>query len=454
MIKLNKKTNVVMIYTIIMIFILIFLPSVEKINLMSIAWIANISYIILFLCIFKLTKNILDPSIVFMTFIFLFCNGEVFLHSLGIDMSRYIVFWGNSTEEIIRVTYYFALSFLIMGEGILLTAREENQEKVEISKELNNSIRIIGYLIAIVSIVPYFWDLIPRIIISKTSGYGAIYENAQKTSGLSYITRFFVPSLLIILYSYRNQKTKRNILFCVLLIVMILNLATGGRGEGISICVILLLFYNQYIKRFKGKRIIELAIIVLSIMMLISIIAKTRSGNTEVEELNPITDTIAELGATMNAWCLTDKIVPAIQDFKYGESYLASFLMVIPSVFLGGQSFAPKAALDIWLQNILNLSYGPGFNIFAETYYNFGWYGGIAFSLILGMFFGKMFRLKNKDKQKNEVFKILSLIFLYNSLIIARFPFHNIIRNIVYMYIAIYWAIILVYNYKIKRRMQ
>ena len=454
MINLNKKTNVVMIYTIIMIFILIFLPSVEKINLMSIAWIANISYIILFLCIFKLTKNILDPSIVFMTFIFLFCNGEVFLHSLGIDMSRYIVFWGNSTEEIIRVTYYFALSFLIMGEGILLTAREENQEKVEISKELNNSIRIIGYLIAIVSIVPYFWDLIPRIIISKTSGYGAIYENAQKTSGLSYITRFFVPSLLIILYSYRNQKTKRNILFCVLLIVMILNLATGGRGEGISICVILLLFYNQYIKRFKGKRIIELAIIVLSIMMLISIIAKTRSGNTEVEELNPITDTIAELGATMNAWCLTDKIVPAIQDFKYGESYLASFLMVIPSVFLGGQSFAPKAALDIWLQNILNLSYGPGFNIFAETYYNFGWYGGIAFSLILGMFFGKMFRLKNKDKQKNEVFKILSLIFLYNSLIIARFPFHNIIRNIVYMYIAIYWAIILVYNYKIKRRMQ
>lgn len=461
---LNKKTKIVLIYTIFMAIIFIILSLTEETtkNLKFIAWIANITYIVLIICIFSLKKDILEPSLVFMTFIFLFCNGEVFLYSLGINMDSYIVFWNNTADEIIRATIYFVLSFLIMGEGIILTLKEKNEDKVEISKEFNSTIRLIGYLLAIISIVPYFYKLIPAIMTALTSGYGAIYSTTQQTtSGLSYITEFFIPSLLLILYSYRNEKVKRNILFVIMLFVAGLNLLTGGRGEGLSIIVILLIFYNQYIKKFKGKNLIKLVVIVILIVLLISIIYNTRTGNEGVKESvtaiisgenNPIVQTIAELGSTMNAWCLTDKAVPDRVDFKYGESYLASFMMIIPSTFLGGYSFAPKAALDIWLQDIWNLSYGPGFNIFAETYYNFGWYGGIAFALILGIFFGKMFNLKNKDKQKNELFRLLSLIFLFNSLIIARFPFHSTIRNIFYMYILIYIMIILVYNYKMKRR--
>ncbi len=461
---LNKKTKITMIYTIFMaIIFIIFSVIEEKVkNLEFVAWIANITYIVLFICIFSLKKDILESSIVFMTFIFLFCNGEVFLYSLGIDMDSYIVFWNNTTEEIIRATIYFTLSFLVMGEGIIFTLREKKEDEVEISKEFNSTIRLIGYLLAIISIVPYFYKLIPAIMTALTSGYGAIYSSNQQTSGLSYITEFFIPSLLLILYSYRNEKIKRNMFFFLILIIAGLNLLTGGRGEGLSIVVILLIFYNEYIKKFKGKNLIKLFIIVILLILLISIIYNARSGNGGIKESvistiisgenNPIVQTVAELGSTMNAWCLTDKAVPDIVDFKYGESYLASFMMIIPSTFLGGYSFATKAALDIWLQDIWNLSYGPGFNIFAETYYNFGWYGGIAFALVLGMFFGKMFNLKNKDKQKNELFKILSLIFLFNSLIIARFPFHSTIRNIFYMYILVYIMIILVYNYKMKRR--
>lgn len=460
----NKKTKITVIYTIFLIIIFIIFSLMEdtKQNLEFIAWTANITYLMLFICIFYLKKDILESSIVFMTFIFLFCNGEVFLYSLGINMDSYIVFWDNTAEEIIRATMYFELSFLIMGEGIILALKEKNEEKVEVNNEFNSAIRLIGSLLAIISAFPYFYKLIPTIITSLTSGYGSIYLNAQETSGLmSYITKFFVPSLILILYSYKNEKVKRNILFILILFIAGLNLLTGGRGEGLSIVVILLVFYNKYIKKFKGKSLIKLVAIVMLIIVLITIIYNTRSRAVELDESistiisgesNPIVQTIAELGATMNAWCLTDKAVPDMEDFKYGESYLSSFMMIIPSTFLGGYSFAPKAALDIWLQDIWNLSYGPGFNIFAETYYNFGWYGGIAFALILGIFFGKMFNLKNKDKQKNELCKILSLIFLFNSLIIARFPFHSTIRNIFYMYILIYIMIILVYNYKMKRR--
>ncbi len=167
---------------------------------------------------------------------------------------------------------------------------------------------------------------------------------------------------------------------------------------------------------------------------------------------NPIIETISELGGSMNAWCLTYKVVPQMQDFKHGESYLASIMMILPDVIYGENSFTEKASLDTWLQNILNMSYGPGFNIFAETYYNFGWYGGVAFSIILGLFFGKIFNLQNKDIQKNELLKLLSLIFLFNSLEIARYPFHSTIRNIVYIYIFPYILINILYKKRINNK--
>lgn len=461
MIMLNKRTKIILFYTLfILIIITLWLAMGSNKNLMVEAWIANLSYIVLCICLYKLNKNILNPSIIFMTFIFVFCNGQVFLYSLGIDVREFLVFISNTEDEIIRALTYFIFSFLIMGEGLLLVSKKE-EENFKVSKDFNLSIRYIGYLLCIVSILPYFYSMIRMIITTITSGYMANYTGNSQSSGWSYIMEFFIPSLILILYSYKDEKIKSNIFFSIMIIVCILNLFTGSRAEAISIIVILLIFYNQYIKKFNKKNIIVLFIIAFIGMTLISIIAKTRSKANTIEESilmiftnsNPIAETIEELGGTMNAWCLTDSVVPEYQDFKYGESYLASFLMVIPSSFLGGYSFASKAALDIWLQNTLNMSYGPGFNIFAETYYNFGWYGGIAFAFILGAFFGKMFNLRNKDKQKSELFKLLSLIFLFNSLLIARLPFHSTIRNIFYMYILVYIMINLVHNYRLKRRM-
>ena len=461
MIMFNKRTGITVFYTLFtLIIIAIWLVIGNSKSLMIEAWIANISYIVLCGCLYILNKNILNPSIIFMTFIFIFCNGQIFLYSLGIDATDFFVFTSNTENEILRALTYFIFSFLIMGEGLIIVSRKET-ENYKVSKDFNMSIRYIGYVLCILSIIPYFYNMIRMIFTTITRGYMANYTGNSQGSGWGYIMEFFIPSLLLILYSYKDYKIKRNIFFAITIIVCILNLFTGSRAEAISIIVILLIFYNQYIKRFNKKNIIILFIIAFIGMTLISIIAKTRSKINSIEESiamvftnsNPIIETIEELGGTMNAWCLTDSVVPEYQDFKYGESYLASFLMIIPSSFLGGYSFASKAALDIWLQDTLNMSYGPGFNIFAETYYNFGWYGGIAFAFILGVFFGKMFNLKNKDKQKNELFKLLSLIFLFNSLLIARLPFHSTIRNIFYMYILIYIMINLLYNYRLKRRM-
>ncbi|HHY99522.1 MAG TPA: O-antigen polysaccharide polymerase Wzy, partial [Tissierellia bacterium] len=171
-------------------------------------------------------------------------------------------------------------------------------------------------------------------------------------------------------------------------------------------------------------------------------------------ENNLVISSLLELGGTVYAFILTRRAVPSMEGFHYGLSYLASILMVIPSQLMGGFSFAKYAALDIWLQNIHHMGYGPGFSLTAETYYNFGWVGGILFSFVIGYFFTKMFNLRSKNKNKNEVLRLLSLIFLYNSIIVARFPFHNTVRNILYIYLIPYFLIMLLYNRKQKDRIK
>lgn len=462
----KKKSKVILMYIMqeIILLIMFVLNDYQNIgNLMPIAWTANIIYILYVAYSFYIQKEILSFDIIFMSFIFLFCNGQVLLYSLGINMEKSLVFYSNSTEEIMRATVYFLLSFSLMGLGMLATLKEkEKEEEYVCTDDFNKAIKNIAIILFVVSCGAYFYNLIPKLLVSITKGYSALYDVQEGTSTLAYIKNFFIPSMLLLLYVDRKDKKMRMVWTTLCLIIAGAGLILGGRGEAISIIVILTVYYNRYIKKIEGINLIKLLVLILIVSIIIPTVAAYRSNRengikTVVLDVfnndnSPVIQTVAELGATMNAWCLTDRAVPSLQDFKYGESYLASFGMVVPSVFLGGYSFANKAALDIWLQDIWDMSYGPGFNIFAETYYNFGWSGGIAFALVLGVFFGKMFNLRNKDKQRNELLKILSLVFLFNSLIIARFPFHSTIRNIFYMYILIYIMIILLYNYKIKRR--
>jgi oligosaccharide repeat unit polymerase len=252
---------------------------------------------------------------------------------------------------------------------------------------------------------------------------------------------------------------------CVLFLIVVANLIIGSRGEAISLFVIITIFYNDYKKRFEGVKVLRLVGLGLVVMILIPTIATFRSEenktvgkffstmieNVSVGENNFIVKTISELGCTMYAFVLTEEVVPSVVQYKNGESYLASLLMIIPSQLMGGYSFAPKAALDIWLQDVHQLPYGPGFSLLAETYYNFGYIGGVLFAAMLGYIFSKILSFSSTKKNTNELFRLLSLIFLYNSMLAARFPFHSTPRNLVYMYIIPYIAINIIYKY-LKRR--
>ena len=470
--KINKYLFFTIIIAIISIFISRFHTIEElsinmKKNLFILGWIINLLFIWNIYSIYKMKKDILDFNIIFLTFIFLFCNGQIFLYTLGIPIKNLEVLRISTNEEIIKEAIYFYFSLLFFQIGSMLCSNNKKMQMEKLEDEyFIKSIKICAFIMLMISILPYLYILLPKVKLSIQYGYGSLYTNLVSNIGImGYISKFFIPSLIIFLYIYKDKKINFYIIISLLLTIAIINLILGARGEALSIIVILLVFYNTFIKRFKGKKIINLIILILILMLIIPVVASFRSvkdknidllintikENIMSSESNFVVKTISELGYTMNAFILTDKVVPDVVNYKYGESYLASILMLIPSQLMGGYSFASKAALDIWLQDIHKMPYGPGFSIVAETYYNFGYYGGIVFTLLIGIVFYKLLNMYSKDKNKNFLLRLLSLVFLYNSLIIARFPFHNTIRNIVYMYLVPYLVIIIIYN-TIKRK--
>ncbi|MGN1310300.1 MAG: O-antigen polysaccharide polymerase Wzy [Clostridia bacterium] len=431
-------------------------------NLFILGWIINVLFLWDIYSIYKIKRNILDFNIIFLIFLFVFCNGQTFLYTLGVPIKKLSVIKIASSYQIMKeiIYFYFSLLFFQIGSMLCINSNNDNIEDIN-DNIFKKSIKIFAYMLAIISVIPYVYILLPKIKLSVQLGYKALYTNSTSISGvIGYIAKMFIPSLIMLLYSYKNNKKIAYFIIGVLSTIAFVNVFIGARGDGLSIIVIILVFYGTCIQKFEKGKILKLAIIVLLIMIVIPIAATFRTQenksisafvneiqkNITSTETNFLVKTISELGYTMHSFILTDEVVPNIVDYKYGESYIASIMMIIPSKLMGGYSFANSAALDIWLQDIHNMSYGPGFSIVAETYYNFGFYGGIVFIMVIGFVYSKVLNMHSNKSNKNTLLKLLSLVFLYNSLLVARFPFHNTVRNIVYMYIIPYLSIILIYN--------
>ena len=472
----NKKNN----YGYLLIYFLILLVSLLLIiafpidylienfdsSFIFVSWLVNIVFAFNLFITSKRTKNIMDFNNVFLLFLFLFCNGQTFLFSMGIPVEDLTVFKVVNNTEMVHATIYFYFSMIFFQIGTLFTPVNSSDvylKKIDDSK-LISSIKKVGFILMAVSFFPYISQLYTKLKGSILYGYSYLYNNStQTTDSLSYLGKFFIPSLLMLLFVFKNKKRTNRLILLFLFVLCGCNLIIGVRGDALSIIVILIIFQNTFVKKYEGAKFAKVILYICLISFMIPLFLTFRTvenknfdtlSTTLKEEMfgeeNFLVQTISELGYTVHSFVLTERVVPSVSAHKYGESYFASVMMIVPSFIFGGYSFANKAALDIWLQKIHNMSYGPGFSLIAETYYNFGWYGGIISTFFLGLFFSKMFNINSKNKNKSILLKLLSLIFLYNSLLLVRFPFHSVPRNIFYMFLIPYVLIMIDYGKKRK----
>ena len=310
----------------------------------------------------------------------------------------------------------------------------------------------------------YFSELMLNLYNSIQFGYIGMFENRPRYDAvgniLSNLKMFFVPGMLMLLVANKQSKYKRALIITLPVIAAILFLATGGRAEAIALSVALFWIYKTELKSINVKRFLILVLIAFLAIKIFNAIAifrllDDRSIGAFFELLfigghssaSGFADILNEFGFNIFSLYHTMTIVPSLQGFSFGYTYVAALLAIVPSLFFGGYSFSDAAALHDWLQKQLSLDYGPGYSIVAESYYNFGWLGFVAVAL-LGYVFIKMTTNRQTDPSFRSLQNVFIATVLYASLFMARDISLLIFRKYFYMVLIPFLIIMLFYAIK------
>lgn len=421
-------------------------------HLMIMGWFGIIQLIISVRSWMKKGGGVINPYIFFLLALYIFSFGQSLLYSFKLISGRDLIGYLEITIPDVFNAQIYTLILLAcfqiganLAKEIIYTSHDNPVELVKQRKRL----LIIGQVLFLISVIPYYQELIKNLVISVTYGYGAIYDQEVRI-GINNISaiigELFIPSLICM-----HVACKRNMYKIVIEILLLFNaiviLITGGRTRGVILLVLVLIMHNFFVRRFSKKMIIVLGVGAFFFLSILSYISTTRSGNNRqvsVEGLeistNGAVDAIGEMGGSMFCLIESQKLVPEHEPFRYGESYLYSLTAVIPN--LGFWEIHPaklKANLSDWLTDTLDLSYGTGFSMVAEAYVNFGALGFLVF-VLLGWLFASFFnQFNNIIGTENVVFCAFILIIFWFSLKLPRNCFIGFARPVVYYALPILW---------------
>lgn len=152
---------------------------------------------------------------------------------------------------------------------------------------------------------------------------------------------------------------------------------------------------------------------------------------------------------------MTMNVIPADVNYKFGESYLAAIVSMIPANLDPSRTIAlmnRKATLDVWLKDHYGMSYGPGYSILAESYYNFG-YAGVFVVFLWGVILGKLLFVGDLSEfSLNRMQLYTKLVLQYALFTFPRRPTIYFVNNLTYLVIVVFVVVYLLNSMNKKLR--
>lgn len=404
----------------------------------------------------KCKQPLISPYFVFIGCMYIFSFGQSLMYPFDLigklDLNG---FRGITIEEIFNGQIITLIYLAFFHIGALLKGNTKKMSVLNQRRALNQNRRLkqIAWFVIVISIYPYYQEIITNAILSLTYGYGAIYR--QKThiglnNAFGILSDFFIPGLIALYISYRHNTKWRIGIVCVLLFNVLVLLATGGRSEAVIMLVMILILHNYLVKPFTKKMIMIIGALAFGLLIVLPVVGKMRGiEDRSIEQMvnadtgdNPAVESISEMGWSMFNLIKTENIVPEEEDFRYGTSYLMSFTSIIPNLGFWDIHPAKKYAnMSDWMTDKLNMGYGTGYSMCAEAYANFGYFGAFMM-MLLGYVFNSFFgNLKNAISANCIAFVVLSLIIFWFSLKMPRNSFIGIVRAFFYYSLPIYWYV-------------
>lgn len=417
--------------------------------------------VITLICIWLLyVRAIITAHIIIFSVMCMFFSGQVFLYAFDLEYIRFNVF-ELYTNKILSQGIWYTLYFLILYQfGTLLVYKNNYHlltgENIKIDRSFRKSIKIVTWCLFIISAPGFLSNLIKNTIISIKYGYMDIYNNQMSNSSLENIlasfNMFFIPSLFLLITIYRTKNQKFIFLFLIVIII-ILNFLVGTRAGALVLFLSTIYLYSESIKKFSGKSIIKIFSMGVVLISLIPIISNIRDASVKNFDLflqaisksmedNVIVHTLGELGGTMRVLLDVIILTKDNNNILNGSSYFDALTSFIPSPLMFGYE---RIGLGDWLQNFLNLDYGPGFTLVAESFFNFGILG-LFMAILLGIVWGGVFSYNFRIKKYNFLVGPFLASTLYFILFTIRDQLMLFVRYEIYTVIIPFIIIIFVEN--------
>lgn len=353
--------------------------------------------VILFFSYAVINGKIFTPFSLFFISFCMFQFGQFYLY--GFDFNYDYVFQNSfysqfaTKKEMIVVAQYTLLSIqLMMLAGVMVGVKEK---QFVLTEDMNiDHLKRIGKIL--------FWISLPASLIMTSSqvlfavryGYEALRvgNTADVIARLGIFNRisiFYTPSL-ILLWILNVNKKKTQIIYEILMIIHILAyLIIGQRTIGLGLAGTLMLLKLNSAKKIKPQAIIFIIIAGLGLMFLANYIGEARLSDSVVSDssksvLSGLINFVGSCGWSCFPLMVIVGATPYPIQFSNGLSYLASIMGFFPS-------FADPSGLlrtitdtvnEGWLTEYTKASFGVGYSLTAEAYFNFAWFGVIAIFFI------------------------------------------------------------------------
>lgn len=384
-------------------------------------------------------KKVADPFLILFLAFILFQFGIPLLYAIdpGYSSGYMTVNFDDDTAK--AGVIYAAVCFLFFALGGVLGDYGKRSVRLKPKCLSEAAVRCFAPLMVLASgviAVPY-----AALNLYATLMYGYATEGAGTllfTSGITNAaSALFVPSVILAMVYSKDKKKQVFFAFVLALYASAYALA-GMRSTGIILLFVTVFYLFVKGKRRKHKMAGSLRIFVMmAVLAAVSVFianARTGQGMGSFSPLSIARAAVSEMGFTFTSICFTMKYIPADTPLQLGRSYLNSFIALIPQSldFTGIVTAALHEMPEKWMgryTHALGYSFGLGYSVIAESFFNFGYFGALAV-FVQGFIMKRILSVRFSNDDKFSVY--LNLIMMYALLTYPRRQFYTLLKAVEY----------------------
>lgn len=404
----------------------------------------------------KVTGSLFDPYMLFIVAAVLFNGGYAFLEILGLADSADCFLRGRVPDAtIIASLLLVILSLAAFHAGGLLAVGVQklrmpaaDTSMSYILRRQRRAARIIGWILVIISIFPFFILLRDALSTVMTGGYFALYQRGTGT-GFDALGRvlatFMVPGLLFLLAGCKGRPVVFVFSSICLLSYIMTEFFMGSRIRATMPLLAYVWVWHRSIRPLPSTvLLIGGGILMFGIFPLVKVIRNIEGAarltvGTYFDAISELGNTavliLSEMGGSMITIAWTLELVPSMRDFDWGLSYLYAVLTLVPNLFWDIHPTVAHGLLANWLvwEKVPEFAVtggGYGYSFIAEAFLNFGWIGAPVALCVIGYLLSRFTLWANATNQPIRVAAVASFMSFF--LIFARGESGSVIRALVW----------------------